>query len=54
MLKELHLSHLPPELAVFAAQYKNVENAAFLRDQLKAGNADFEYAFVDASMVSFM
>ena len=51
VLQEFHLSHLPPELSLFVAQYKDVENASFLRDQLLAGNAEFEYAFLDASMV---
>ena len=51
LLREIHLSHLPPDLAVFVAQYRDVENASFLRDQLLAGNAEFEYAFLDASMV---
>ena len=51
MLKEIHLSHLPQQLAIFVALYKDVENASILRDQLLAGNAEFEYAFLDASMV---
>lgn len=51
MVETIHLSHMPPELAVFVALYTDVENASFLKDQLLAGNADFEYAFIDASMV---
>lgn len=51
MLKEIHLSHLPQQLAIFVALYKDVENASILRDQLLAGNAEFEYAFLDASMI---
>jgi len=31
--------------------YTDVENASFLREQLLAGNAEFEYAFIDASMI---
>ena len=54
MLEEFHLSHLPPQLSVFVAQYKDVDNASFLQDQLLAGNAEFEYAFLDASMVRFI
>lgn len=50
-LKTLHLSHLPPSLAVHLALYQDVKNAAFLRQQLLAGNVDFEYALVDASVV---
>jgi EKC/KEOPS complex subunit CGI121/TPRKB len=33
------------------ALFEGVENSAFLRQQLLDGNADFEYAFVDASSV---
>ena len=45
---------MPPELALFVALYTDVENASFLKDQLLAGNADFEYAFIDASMVRLL
>jgi hypothetical protein len=34
-----------------AALFTDVENSAFLRQQLLGGNSDFEYAFVDASSV---
>ena len=51
MLQKIHVSHMPPDLALYVALYHNVQNAAYLRGQLLAGNADFEYAFVDASMV---
>ena len=42
---------MPPDLTLFATYYTNVENATFLREQLLAGNSDFEYAFIDAAMV---
>jgi EKC/KEOPS complex subunit CGI121/TPRKB len=51
MVEQVSLVHMPPELAVFIALYKDLENAQFLREQLLAGNSDFEYAFIDASMV---
>lgn len=51
MLKTVHLFHMPPELALYVALYRDVKNAAFLREQLLAGNTEFEYAFVDASMI---
>ena len=51
MLHILHLVHMPPELAVYVALYKDVENAPYLKEQLLAGNTDFEYAFIDASMI---
>ncbi|GES66110.1 CGI-121-domain-containing protein [Aspergillus terreus] len=48
-LETLNLSHIP--LPVHVALYRDVQNAPFLRQQLISGNADFEYAFIDASMV---
>ncbi|KPI42543.1 EKC/KEOPS complex subunit [Cyphellophora attinorum] len=51
MVERVYLPHVPEELAVYVAYYRNVSNAAFLREQLLAGNHDFEYAFIDASMV---
>ena len=51
MLQTLQLAHLPPELTLYVTLYRDVKNAAFLRQQLLDGNADFEYAFIDASMV---
>ncbi len=51
MVETIHLAHTPPELALHVAMYTDVENASFLREQLLAGNAEFEYAFIDASMV---
>ena len=51
MLQTLHLSHLPPSLAVHVALYRDLQNASFLRQQLLDGNSDFEYAFIDANVV---
>ncbi|KAF2858987.1 CGI-121-domain-containing protein [Piedraia hortae CBS 480.64] len=42
-----HLAAHPLHLCLFV----NVQNAAFLRQQLLDGNPDFEYAFLDASML---
>jgi hypothetical protein len=42
-----HLSDSPTQICLF----KNVQNAAFLRQQLLEGNTDFEYAFLDASVL---
>ncbi|KAL4906573.1 hypothetical protein BDW74DRAFT_150701 [Aspergillus multicolor] len=50
-LETIHLPHLPSSLEVHAALFKDVQNAASLRQQLLSANADFEYAFIDASMV---
>lgn len=48
-LETINLPHLP--LPVHVALYRDVQNAPFLRQQLIAGNSDFEYALLDASMV---
>lgn len=45
------LEHLPATHTVLLALYRNVANASFLQEQLLSRNADFEYAFVDASTV---
>lgn len=50
-LETISLPHLPSTLLVHIALYRNVQNAAFLRQQLLAGNSEFEYALIDASMV---
>ncbi|KAJ5933916.1 hypothetical protein N7454_006245 [Penicillium verhagenii] len=50
-LETINLPHLPAELPVFVALYRNVENADFLLQQLLAGNTEFEYALIDASMI---
>jgi hypothetical protein len=50
-LETVHLAHLPDNLAVHIALYKDLKNASFLREQLIGGNSEFEYAFIDASMV---
>jgi EKC/KEOPS complex subunit CGI121/TPRKB len=46
----LRLPHLEDH-AVYVALFKDVTNAAFLRQQLIQGNTDFEYAFLDATSV---
>jgi EKC/KEOPS complex subunit CGI121/TPRKB len=51
-VQTLHLSHLSPALEVHVALFSDLLNAGFLRDQLLAGNSEFEYALIDASMVS--
>lgn len=52
MLQTFHLSHLPPSLAVHVALFRDVRNASHLRQQLIDGNSEFEYAFIDANVVS--
>ncbi|KAI9924777.1 hypothetical protein ASPWEDRAFT_40653 [Aspergillus wentii DTO 134E9] len=50
-LETINLPHLPSSSPVHVALYRDLQNAPALRQQLLAGNADFEYAFIDASMV---
>jgi EKC/KEOPS complex subunit CGI121/TPRKB len=50
-LESIALEHLPASHRIHLALFKDVKNAAFLHQQLLARNADFEYAFVDASVV---
>lgn len=50
-LETINFPHFLSELPIHVALYRNVENAAFLRQQLLTGNAEFEYALIDASMV---
>lgn len=49
-METITLPHLP-DSPVQACLFKNVQNAAFLRQQLLEGNTDFEYAFLDASVL---
>lgn len=49
-LETISLPHLPL-IPVHVALYRDVQNAASLKGQLLAGQAEFEYAFIDASMV---
>ncbi|EXJ83430.1 hypothetical protein A1O1_07053 [Capronia coronata CBS 617.96] len=51
MVQSIHLAHTPANVTLYVAVYREVENAAFLKQQLLAGNAEFEYAFIDASMI---
>ncbi len=52
MLQTFHLSHLPPSLAVHVALFRDLRNASYLRQQLLNGKSEFEYALIDASVVS--
>jgi hypothetical protein len=51
-LESINLEHLPASHTVNAALFRDVKNASFLHQQLLAGNSHFEYAFIDASVVS--
>lgn len=52
LLETLHLEHHPKDYDVHVALFEDVRNASFLQEQLLAGNEDFEYAFIDAQIVS--
>ena len=54
LLQTITPEHLPGDYALQIAVYQDVKNASFLQEQLLAGNTDFEYAFIDASVVSFL
>lgn len=47
----IELPHLP-QYPVHISLFKDVRNSKFLREQLLAANAEFEYAFVDATTVN--
>lgn len=49
-IETIVLPHLPNH-PLYVALFKDVQNASFLRKQLLEGNSDFEYAFLDASVV---
>jgi EKC/KEOPS complex subunit CGI121/TPRKB len=49
-METIVLPHLP-DYPVHAALFKDVANAPYLRQQLLAGNAEYEYAFLDAAML---
>lgn len=53
MVEEVLLAHMPSELRLYIAHFTDLQNAQFLRQQLLAGNTNFDYAFIDASTVGF-
>jgi EKC/KEOPS complex subunit CGI121/TPRKB len=50
-VQTLHLEHVPRQYPIHIALFKDVENCALLKQQLLSGNEEFEYAFIDASVV---
>lgn len=50
-LRTLVLEHVPEGHVVVAGLFRNLRNAEFLHSQLLARNRDFEYAFIDASVI---
>jgi len=51
LLQTIPLEHLPESHTLHIALYRNIRNASFLHQQLLTGNTDFEYAFIDASVI---
>ncbi|KAI0444394.1 kinase binding protein CGI-121-domain-containing protein [Xylaria telfairii] len=52
ILESLQLEHVPATHSVHVAVFRDVENAAFLHQQLLARNAEFEYALIDAGVIT--
>ncbi|KAI0393739.1 kinase binding protein CGI-121-domain-containing protein [Xylariaceae sp. FL0594] len=52
VLETISLEHVPETYSVHVAVFRDVENAAFLHHQLLSRNADYEYAFIDAGVIT--
>ncbi|KAI0169987.1 hypothetical protein GGR52DRAFT_581181 [Hypoxylon sp. FL1284] len=52
VLETIQLDHVPSTHTVHVGVFKDVANSEFLHQQLLGRNADFEYAFIDASSVT--
>ncbi|KAK1483964.1 hypothetical protein CTAM01_13189 [Colletotrichum tamarilloi] len=50
IIETIPIDHVPADHVVHVAFFKEIENAAFLHQQLLDRNADFEYALIDASV----
>ncbi|KAI9784363.1 MAG: hypothetical protein M1816_000887 [Peltula sp. TS41687] len=50
-LQTIYLQHIPVDMPIHLALYRDVRNTAFLKQQLLSGNQEFEYAFIDATMI---
>ncbi|KAJ9659123.1 hypothetical protein H2198_003265 [Neophaeococcomyces mojaviensis] len=51
MVEKIQIAHIPDDLPIYVACYKDVQNASFLKQQLLAGNQVYNYAFVDATTI---
>jgi EKC/KEOPS complex subunit CGI121/TPRKB len=52
LIQTVHLEHLPRSHEIHVALYRDIKNATFLQQQLLDGNTHFEYALIDAGVVS--
>lgn len=50
-LETLQIEHVPSDHHVYAALFRHVQNVDFLQAQLIGKNPEFEYAFIDASVL---
>lgn len=47
----IQLAHLPPTISIYASLHTSVTNASHIRTQLLSSNADYDFAFIDASAI---
>lgn len=50
-LETLHIEHVPADHHIYGALFRDVQNVDFLQAQLIGKNPEFEYAFIDASVI---
>ncbi|KAF3069617.1 hypothetical protein GL218_07770 [Daldinia childiae] len=50
-IETIKLEHVPSTYTVLVGLFKDVTNAEFLQQQLLSRNAEYEYAFIDASSI---
>ncbi|KAI9759907.1 MAG: 5'-flap endonuclease [Chaenotheca gracillima] len=51
MVQTFALEHIPSDRPVHVGLFRHVRNSASLKQQLLAGNPEYEYAFIDASVI---
>ncbi|KAI1464338.1 CGI-121-domain-containing protein [Daldinia caldariorum] len=51
LIETIQLEHVPSSYTVLVGLFKDVTNAEFLQQQLLSRNAEYEYAFINASSV---
>ncbi|KAI0853459.1 CGI-121-domain-containing protein [Daldinia vernicosa] len=51
IIETIKLEHVPSTYTVLIGLFKDVANAEFLQQQLLSRNAEYEYAFIDASSI---
>lgn len=50
-METIQLPHLPETHSLHAILFQDIENTAYLKQQLLEGNTDYEYAFLDTSVL---